>query len=106
YDFEGFGKAKAEGIFEFGQVPAVEIDGVVYTQSQAILRSLGKKHGYYSEDPITMWKIDSTIDGLEDTFRVLAKAIWNQNKEEAETQFADAYANTLPKFYGVLETRL
>ncbi len=51
YTKETWPEAKASGKFEFGQVPAVEIDGVFYTQSHATLRFLGKKYGYYPEDP-------------------------------------------------------
>lgn len=63
---EDLAKYKAEGKFEFGQVPAVEIDGKTYAQSTSILRLLGKQHGYYSEDPITAWRIDSTLNAILD----------------------------------------
>lgn len=106
FSFEEFGKAKAEGKYEFGQVPAVEVDGVMYVQSQAILRSLGQKYGYYSEDPITMYKIDSAIDGLADMFQFLVKAIWQSKGEEQEKLFSEAFSTVIPKFYAAFENRL
>lgn len=66
YTREEWNKVKEEGKFEFGQVPAVEWDGKMYTQTYSILRSLGAANGLYSTDPITMWKIDSTIDAMND----------------------------------------
>ena len=63
---EEIGKYKAEGKFEFGQVPAVEWEGKMYTQTNSILRAIGANNGLYSTDPHTMWRIDSTIDALSD----------------------------------------
>lgn len=106
YTFEEWGKIKPEGRFEFGQLPAVEVDGEVFTQSASVLRALGQMHGYYSTEPVTMWKIDSTIDALNDVFVSLARAVFNQNQEEQAKQFEEAFTNTLPKFFGILEKRL
>ena len=48
YDFEQWGKLKAEGKQgEFGGLPRVMIDGKEYGQSMATLRMLGQKYGYY-----------------------------------------------------------
>ena len=55
YTFAQWPEAKASGKFEFGQLPAVEIDGVFYTQSAAVLRFLGKKYGFYPEDALHGW---------------------------------------------------
>ena len=43
-------KAKwtASGLIAFGQVPLLEIDGLKLVQSQAILRYLGRKVGWYA----------------------------------------------------------
>lgn len=37
-------------------------------QGTAILRMLGIRHGYYSEDPMTCWAIDSMVDFIEGEF--------------------------------------
>jgi glutathione S-transferase len=50
YSFEEYGKAKASGIFEWGQVPAIEHEGNLYTQTQAMFRFLGSMHGYYPKE--------------------------------------------------------
>ena len=62
---------KAE--LEFGQLPTLEMDdGSVMSQSNSILRALGMSYGFYSEDPIEMWLIDSTIDACYDIFPKMA----------------------------------
>ena len=57
---------KESGKLEFGQVPMLETDGKRFVQSWAILRYLGRTYGYYPETPELAWKIDSTIDAVED----------------------------------------
>lgn len=54
------------------KVPVLELDdGMQKTnlgQSGAILRFLGKKHGYYPEDPLAAHKCDYLIDCYNDKF--------------------------------------
>ena len=65
---------KASGVLEFGQVPMLETeDGKHLVQSWSILRFLGRKYGYYPDDPETAWKVDSTIDAVEDYFNAYFK---------------------------------
>ena len=40
---------------EFGQVPVLEVDGVFHSQSNAILRYLGNRFGYYPTDAYQSW---------------------------------------------------
>ncbi len=47
---EGWGAVKHT--YPNGQVPALETpEGKVLSQSQSILRYLGRKYGYYPQDP-------------------------------------------------------
>ena len=41
-------------------------EGKQLVQSWSIMRYLGRKYGYYTEDPETAWRIDSTLDAAED----------------------------------------
>ena len=59
---------KAAGFFPLGGLPDWEEDGTVMPQSNAILRMLAIRLGYYSEDPMTCWQIDSMMDFCEDLF--------------------------------------
>ena len=49
-------------------MPVWEEDGKVYPQSNAILRMLALRLGYYSEDHAICWEIDSMMDFCEDIF--------------------------------------
>ena len=48
-----------------GGVPVWTEDGFVMCQSSSILRMLGIRLGYYTDDPITAWAIDSLVDFAE-----------------------------------------
>ena len=65
---EDLAALKSSGKAEFGQVPLLETeDGKFLSQSWSILRYLGRRFGYYpSDDAHTAWRIDSTIDAVED----------------------------------------
>jgi len=64
--FPQFGALKASGALPLGSMPVWEEDGFKMAQSSAILRMLGIRNGYYSDDPMTCWAIDSLVDFLED----------------------------------------
>ena len=63
---EAFGALKGSGQLPLGSMPVWEENGFKMCQSSAILRMLGVRHGYYSEDPMTCWAIDSLVDYMED----------------------------------------
>jgi len=63
---DAFKKLKMSGWLPLGSMPVWEEDGFKLCQSSAILRMLGIRHGYYHEDPMVCWKIDSIIDYMED----------------------------------------
>ncbi len=64
---EQFIELKGSGKLEFGQMPMLETaDGRHLVQSWALLRYLGRQYGYYPNEPEEAWKIDSTIDSVED----------------------------------------
>ena len=64
--FEEFGGMKAAGEFPLGSVPIWVEDGFKLTQSNAILRTLAIRLGYYCEDPLIAWNIDSLMDFMND----------------------------------------
>lgn len=50
----------------FGQVPTLEIDGVLVTQSDAITRYVGKLTGLYPTDPYQALLCDEVLGAIED----------------------------------------
>ena len=103
---EEFTKMKTEGKLEFGQVPAVEWDGVMYTQTHAILRAIGHNNGLYSTDPITMWKIDSIIDATGDLLSAYYTAAFNPVEETKKELLEKFFSVTFPTYLERLENRL
>ena len=88
-------------------MPVWEEDGVKYAQSSSILRMLGVRLGYYSEDPMTCWAIDSIVDFVEDLqpkyVGYLFPAITGGAvSEDASTWFADYWDKVIP----VIEARI
>jgi glutathione S-transferase len=50
----------------FGQVPTLEVDGVLVTQSDAITRYAGKLTGLYPTDPYQALLCDEVLSAVED----------------------------------------
>lgn len=64
WSFPEFGEHR--GALRFNAVPTLEIDGNMYTQSNAISRYIGKTADLYPEDALQAMYCDEVIDGLED----------------------------------------
>ena len=75
-------------------------------QSCAILRALGMKYGYYSEDPIEMWQIDSTIDAVYDFFPRAAMVHFSPTEEARAECLKNLTSEHMPKFFEIIERRL
>ena len=63
---DSLAELKSKGVLDFGQVPMLEVDGKNLVQSWAILRFLGRQNGYYPADAEIAYRVDSTIDAVED----------------------------------------
>jgi glutathione S-transferase len=74
-------------------------------QSWAILRYLGRTYGYYPEDPEVAYKIDSTIDAVEDYFGAYFKFNFESN-EEKKAIFKENWLKMLPIWVTAIEKRL
>lgn len=106
-DKEGQEKLKAEGKLEFGQIPVIEKpDGKWFSQSTAILRAIGSKHGYYPADPIEGWKADSIIDSIGDITTAFGKAKFETDAEKQKTLFIDLATKQIPHWFTVLDKRI
>ena len=57
---------KESGYSPMGGMPLWEEDGFVVCQSNSVLRMLGIRYGYYTEDPMVAYNIDSLCDFMED----------------------------------------
>lgn len=64
WSFPEFGAGRAT--LPFTAVPTLEIDGQVYSQSNALSRYVGKLAGLYPTDPLQALYCDETLGALED----------------------------------------
>ena len=95
---------KESGKLEFGQLPILEVDGKYLAQSWAILRFLGRQHGYYPSDPEVAYQIDSTIDAVEDFSRAYPFPFLDEERKKAAK--VTFLTNFLPNWLTAIEKRL
>ena len=86
--FEEFGPRKAAGEFNNGQVPVWIENGKQYNESNAILRLLGKRYGYYPTDPEEAYHADNIVDFCSDLVSEIFYDQWHKNiSEEAQAKY-------------------
>ena len=86
------------GDYPLGSVPVWEEDGRMIPVTNVILRVLGIRLGYYSEDPMTMWAIDSLCDWMEDKADdfydyLMPIMMGGEMKEEGSDRWIEVYWN-------------
>ncbi|XP_062043523.1 glutathione S-transferase A4-like [Lepus europaeus] len=69
---EDYEKLQKDGCLLFGQVPLVEIDGMMLTQTRAILSYLAAKYNLYGKDLKERVRIDMYVDGTLDLMLMMA----------------------------------
>jgi len=90
---------KASGKLPFGQLPLLEINGVVFSQSMTIARYLAKKHGLYGHNDEEAAIADMVVDGFGDLMGAKNKAQTDEDKQKFASQ-------TLPTWLGFFENIL
>ncbi|CDW83996.1 glutathione s-transferase [Stylonychia lemnae] len=104
---EEFQKIKGkDDRFEFDALPVLELDGEYYAESLSILRLLGKLYGYYPEDPIDAWKVDSMIDLNYDLHDDYWKFCFQSEPEKIKKCQDDYFQKHLPKYCQHVQRRL
>ena len=92
--------------FEFGQMPMLDMgNGMKMTQSKAIVRALGQKHGYYSSNPKEAWTIDSTMDYVSDNVEIFVKPAFADGEAKLALLF-ELLTKQLPQFLSKIEKRV
>ena len=82
----------------FGQMPQVEMDGLKWAQTNAILRYLGKVGGLYPSDAREALACDMVLEFLDDITDAVVKTFGL-----APAAMAKARRELLPKLRGMLE---
>mmetsp|Transcript_674 Transcript_674/g.1213 ORF Transcript_674/g.1213 Transcript_674/m.1213 type:complete len:393 (+) Transcript_674:28-1206(+) len=81
YTMEEWPAKKAS--FEFGKVPALEIDGEVLVTAISIGRYLAMKFKLYPEDPDQIYQVESLIDFISDIANFFDNLFFVQHNPEA-----------------------
>ncbi|KAG6613581.1 putative glutathione S-transferase [Phytophthora cinnamomi] len=88
----------------FGQVPILELDGVVYAQSMAIVRYAAKLVGLYPSDPVEALKADMFSCSLGDLEGPFIDFAFKTPDETEKAQKKKVFIEeTVPKFLATLE---
>ncbi len=97
-DFPGFGALKAQGAFPLGSVPVLEVDGVAYPQTAAMLRYVARLGGeLYPTDALAALVVDSAIDTFNDTLsNALLPSFYERDMDRKLAMRAEFVAGPLP----------
>jgi glutathione S-transferase len=101
--FEQWPAEKASGVYEFKQMPLLEIDGHRLVTSQAIERYVAVKYGLYPADPYQAYLVESVIDLKNDQFQKFAQFKFVLKDEEALANWA---STTFLENLKLIEARL
>lgn len=82
---EQYEKLQKDGCLLFGQVPLVEMDGMMLTQTRAILSYLAAKYNLYGKDLKERVRIDMYADGTLDLMIMIAVAAFKPPAEKEES---------------------
>ena len=98
---------KATGKFEFGQMPGLEVDGKIKTQTIAIEIFLARKFGLIGSNEEEEYQIISLVASREDLAQKLKPLMWPSEEEKTrkEAIHKNIVEVDLPFLLGVWEKR-
>ena len=104
---EEIAKMRTEGVFPFGQLPVLQVDGKTIAQTGAIARFCGKLSGLYpSDNDFNAAKVDEVIDLATDITLRIRPALKEQDPEKSMEMRRELVETVLPYWLGLLETLL
>ncbi len=80
-DFPQYQQASA-----FKTTPTLEVDGQIITQSNAMLRFIGKQSDLYPSDPLQALYCDEVLDALEDMTHMLVQTMHLQGDAQKQAR--------------------
>lgn len=95
--FPEFGELRST--LRFNSVPVLEIDGAAVTQSNGILRYIGKTAGLYPEDDLQALYCDEAMDAIEDLLHYTVQTFGLEGEElkAARLKLVDGWLSTYIK---------
>ena len=102
-----FREMKAAGAFPVGQVPVLEVDGVMIAQSLAIARFCGRVAGFYPmDDALAAARVDELLNTAEQITGLISPTMREGDPERRAAMRATLSEDTLPFWLDALERRL
>jgi len=99
--FAEWADLKKTGICPLGQLPVLEVDGAIMTQSIPMSRFVAQKAGLYPADALEAFKVEEVVAVVDE--------VWNKigatSKDKPETRVAYG-EEVAPKFLALLAKRL
>lgn len=98
---------KSREAMPFRCAPVLEVDGVPVTQSNAMLRHVGKLAGLYPEDSLQALYCDEAMDAVEDMLHHIVRTFGLEGDalETARKELMDGWLRTFVQGFGELLTR-
>jgi len=98
---------ETRGDFRFTAVPVLEIDGVAVTQSNGMLRYIGKQTGLYPEDNLQALYCDEALGAVEDSYHKMVRTFFLEGDElkEARKKLIDEWLTPFLKGLDEILTR-
>lgn len=97
--------SKHRGNYPFEQVPVLEIDGKVLTQSNTINRLIGKMTKLYPDDNWQAALCDEVMDAVDDAVQLIVNTLFVEEAEKKRMR-EELAAGKLPMYLSALNTKL
>ncbi len=102
-----FGEMKAARAYPYGQLPVLEVDGVVIAQSAAIARLCGRLGGFYpTDDVLAAARVDEILDAANEITLLVTPSLRESDPDRRAAKRHVLGTETLPARLALLEARL
>ena len=97
-----FRDLKEAGKLPYGQLPILEVDGVVIAQSLAIARFCGRQSGLYPmENAVDSARVDEILDTASQITELLHPSMREENMEKRAAMRQKLATETLPSWHRI-----
>ena len=104
---EEFKQLKESGKFEYNQVPALEENGKMLTQSEAILHRLGLRYHYLPVNEKDSYRVFKKMGDIRDLIDSMVHFTYDSIPEEKKKSLKEKYMNdTVPLIFSLIEKDL
>lgn len=104
---EEFIEKKAAGVFPYGQLPILEVDGKMFAQSVAIAKFCGKLSGLYpKDDDLAALQVDEFLDAAAQMTNLVNPSMREKDPERRAGLREELGQETFPRWLGLLEKRM